>query len=55
MCESTEFFSCDFEQDLCGFIYDAKANFNWTRRAGKKNNLYDTGPSIDHTVLSILI
>ena len=53
-CETNELFICDFEKDLCGFSYDANAIFNWTRRAGKKSNLYNTGPSIDHTVIEFI-
>jgi hypothetical protein len=49
-CPTNEYFKCDFESDLCEFINDASANFNWTREQGRID--YDTGPSVDHTTSS---
>ncbi|RNA26976.1 MAM and LDL-receptor class A domain-containing 2-like [Brachionus plicatilis] len=42
---------CDFETDLCNWVSDTTADFNWARSSGSTNSSL-TGPSFDHTTLS---
>ncbi|XP_070567019.1 MAM and LDL-receptor class A domain-containing protein 2-like [Ptychodera flava] len=40
--------SCDFENDICGWIQEAEDDFDWSRKVGSTSTLY-TGPQFDHT------
>lgn len=40
--------SCNFDNDVCGFVQDSNDKFDWTRNKGSTSS-YQTGPSADHT------
>ncbi len=40
--------SCNFDNDVCGFVQDSNDKFDWTRNKGGTGS-YQTGPSADHT------
>lgn len=39
-------FSCDFDQNLCGFVQSKNDKFDWTVRSGSTPSS-STGPSAD--------
>ena len=41
-------YTCDFENDLCGFIHDKTADFEWAQIYGETPSR-GTGPDSDHT------